>query len=145
MASLFSGYGNANVQFTAVLQTDCHLLTRDPSPAADDDSEAYTEAELIAFCAEWRVATDEYIPLTIRLDRILEKDQPRAERDRLKVVEADIGELEQIIFDTPARTMAGVQAKAGVMAYMIEAMDLAPTGEQSASLITDVLALGSAA
>ena len=112
--------------------------------AVDVDGNAYTEADLIAFCAEWREAIDEYMPLVTRLDRVAEKDQPATDRARCDALDDDIHELEQIIFSTPAATLAGLKAKAGVLAFMGNEMGMPVDSPAAWSLVKDILALGRA-
>ena len=52
--------------------------------------------------------------------------------------------LERRIFDIEVATLAGLKAKVGVLDYLNTAMGVSPNPEYAASLVTDLVALGSA-
>ena len=99
------------------------------------------DAELIALCAEWRRAFDRDMAVTDRLACMHEKDWSDEDRALNHEVHDDVNELEDRVFETKARTMAGVKAKAGVLAYLDAAAGIPAPAEYAASLVADILAL----
>lgn len=104
-----------------------------------------TDAELLQLCAAWRTANDRYMSVTDRLDQIDEANQSDADRALGKDVSRAVHEIERRIFDTPATTLAGLRAKAEILAYMGDEMGIPVDSENGWSLVQDILALGSAA
>ena len=80
--------------------------------------------------------------VTDRLDQIHEDDQTAADRALGKEVSHTVHELEQRIFDTPAATLAGLKAKAEILAYMGNEMGIPADSSHGWSLVTDIMALG---
>lgn len=128
--------GPAAVGAAAALPT---LTVLQPASAAGAD------AELLALCAAWRRAFDREAAVTDRLACKFEKDWSGEEAALWHAVQDAVSELERRIFATRARTMAGVRAKAGVLAHLDAAAGIPAEREQAASLVADVLALGGAA
>ena len=109
-----------------------------PVPAAGAD------AELLELCAAWRRAFDREMAVLERLGRMLERDWSDEDRASLAEASAEVYRLEDLVFDTPATTLAGVKAKASVLDYLDAAADIPAEREYAASLVADIMALGGA-
>ena len=103
-----------------------------------------TDTELLELCAAWRQAADRLIPVADRLAGMLERDRSEDDRVLDRELNSEVYALEQRIFGIKAATLAGLKAKAGVLDYLNTAMGISPTPEYAASLVTDIVALGSA-
>ncbi|TDH57943.1 hypothetical protein E2C06_35235 [Dankookia rubra] len=104
-----------------------------------------TDTELLELCAAWRPANGRYMSVTDRLDDILEDDQSAADRALGQEVHRAVHQIERRIFDTPATTLAGLKAKAEILAFMGTEMGIPVDGPHGWSLVTDIMTLGSAA
>ena len=102
------------------------------------------DAELIELCAAWRQAADRLIPVEARLAEVLDGDLSEDDRVLDRELNSEVYALEQRIFGIEAATLAGLKAKAGVLDYLNTAMGVSPNLEYAASLVTDIMALGSA-
>ena len=101
-----------------------------------------TDTELLELCAAWRPANNRYMSVTDRLGDIHEDDQSAADRALNKEVSREVHGIEERIFDTPAATLAGLKAKAEILAYRGTEMGIPVDGPHGLSLVTDILALG---
>ena len=100
-----------------------------------------TDTELLELCAAWRPANAQYMSVVDRLGDLHEDDQSAADRALGKEVSQAVHQIERRIFDTPATTLAGLKAKAEILAFMGTEMGIPVDGPQGWSLVTDILAL----
>lgn len=106
---------------------------------------AGADARLIADCAAWREAMDREMAVTDRLGRMMERDWSDADHALFDEAGDAVSELEGRVFGTKATTLAGIQAKAGVLDYLAAAAGIPAEPDHAASLVADVLAFGGAA
>ena len=101
------------------------------------------DKELLELCVAWRQAADRLIPVADRLAEVLDGDWSEDDRVLDRELNNEVCGLERRIFDIEAATLAGLKAKAGVLEYMDTAMGVPANPEYAASLVTDIVALGS--
>jgi hypothetical protein len=101
-----------------------------------------TDTELLKLCAAWRQANSRYMSVTLRLDSKPDHEWTAAERALSKEVSRAVHQIEERIFDTPAETLAGLKAKAEILAFMGNEMGIPVDNSHGWSLVTDIMGLG---
>lgn len=99
------------------------------------------DAELLQLCAVWRPANDRSIEILDQIGSKLERDWSAEDHALQREVE-ETNALEQRIFRMKARTLAGLKAKAAVLAHLDAQFAPAGTAEYASSLAADIMSLG---
>ena len=100
-------------------------------------------ATRVDWLSEWRHRIHA-IETADRLADIFDADWSEDDRVLDRELNNEVCGLEQRIFGIEAATLAGLKAKAGVLDYMDTAMGIPANPEYAASLVADIMALGSA-